>query len=423
MVCNVKSNSQVHLASDKAGSSARPADGVKLTRGTTAKAIPRSKGSTVTAMTFMVVLIFSLDTILLEWIPSAVAGWKFEDNSLLVYLLSIGGGYILFPLFCYCRSRRSGKGETGRAASSTSRSGNISGSGAADDKATKPAQRQSWQLQRRLATACGDPPSSSPSTGSNADGGRAAPAPNTLSRLNHAVSQAAAKGDAEKAGLLLDNLTSMGWESEAASYNIVIRAYAKRGEMRRAEEWIAKMRTCGIGPNEHSYIGLMAACAKADDLSGAEAWQLRMTRDGVAATCISYAVLIHACARLGKIERAELWLRRMIEAGVEPDAANYNSLIHACSVQGNVSLAEKWLDEMKAKGLEPTVLTYTALIDACAKALDVHKAEKWLECMQDMGIEPNVVSYSTMINACAKVGNLARAEHLVLPDGGTRSRA
>eukprot|EP00408_Alexandrium_pacificum_P028880 CAMPEP_0171185864 /NCGR_PEP_ID=MMETSP0790-20130122/16518_1 /TAXON_ID=2925 /ORGANISM="Alexandrium catenella, Strain OF101" /LENGTH=125 /DNA_ID=CAMNT_0011650893 /DNA_START=97 /DNA_END=470 /DNA_ORIENTATION=+ len=124
MVCVEKNNSQSSPASGKSGSPSRSPEA-----GT--RAAPESKGSMAAAMILVVVLVISLDTVLLEWLPSAMAGATFEGSSTLVYVLSIGGGYLLLPLFLYYRSRRS----AGR--SSAKRSGPI-----------KPARKQARQPQR-----------------------------------------------------------------------------------------------------------------------------------------------------------------------------------------------------------------------------------------------------------------------------------
>jgi len=254
-------------------------------------------------------------------------------------------------------------------------------------------------------------------TGNDGTSTRAAPAgPGPVSQWNQAIDFAARQGDAKKAGNLLleferQGNSQHGHRPDTVSYNLVIRACAKKGDYLAAEGWLQRMESNGLEATVCSYNTVLDACAKADNAESCESWLKTMLNRGVEANVISYATAIYARARRGDEALAEQWLQRMIEAGVAPDAVCYNSMIHACGVSGNAAGAERWIEEMQARGLAATVTTFTAVIDACAKAVDVPRAEKWLEAMIAAGVEPNVVTFSAMIDACAKASSPTRAEH------------
>lgn len=236
-----------------------------------------------------------------------------------------------------------------------------------------------------------------------------------LSRWNNAIDTAARQGDVDKAGKLLLEFERQGMDAghkpDIVSFNLVIRAHAKKGDVRGAEKWFTRMVERGIQPTLCSYNTVLDACAKADDPEALETWIQRMLERKIEPNVISYATAIYASARRGEEAQAEKWLRAMIDAGIPPDAVAYNSMIHACGVGGNAEGAERWVKEMHARGLETTVTTYTAVIDACAKVGDATRAEKWMEAMITARVQPNVVTYSAMIDACAKAADPTRAEY------------
>jgi len=247
----------------------------------------------------------------------------------------------------------------------------------------------------------------------------------SLSKCIQAIDQASRDGDAETAGKLLLEYERSGGKPDAVTYNLVLRACAKRSDVWSAEKWLQRMLKVGVEATTCTYNTVLDACAKGDDVDKCEYWLARMIADGVEANVISYATAIYARARLGHQAEAADWFTRMVKAGIQPDSVCYNSLIHACGVNGDPRGAERWFQEMKQRGLEATVTTYTAAIDACAKCRDVSAAERWMERMLAASIKPNVVTFSTLIDACAKCGNLARAEywHDRLVDTGIKPNA
>jgi pentatricopeptide repeat protein len=236
-----------------------------------------------------------------------------------------------------------------------------------------------------------------------------------LMRCNQAIDLAAREGDAKKAGKILMQFETQsngqpGNGPDTVSYNLVIRACAKKGDFQAAEHWLRRMASSGIEATVCSYNTVLDACAKAGHPEASEAWLEKMLSKGVAANVISYATVIYARARRGEEALAEAWQRKMMDAGIDPDAVCYNSLIHACGVSGNPAGAERWIQEMLSRGLEATVTTYTAVIDACAKGGDVARAEKWLDEMITKQVQPNVVTFTAVIDACAKANDRIRAE-------------
>lgn len=296
----------------------------------------------------------------------------------------------------------------------------------------KVSEPKALRTASKDATAPVPPNSSSPEGATKTRTSTAA-----VTKWNQAISAAAKDGRRAEAERLLRQLERQaeagdGLDPDVISYNSIVHACAREGDIPSAEQWFARMKVKGVEPNVITYNILMDACAKRDDPEGAEAWLESMIQNGVDPNEVSYATVIHARAKGGELKAAEAWLQRMLEAGVHPNVVSYNSLVYAYGRQGDVEGAERWVTEMQRQGLEARVTTYTALVDACAKIGRVDRAEKWMDTMlssTDKELQPNVVSFSSMIDACAKAGDSVRAqrwlhrmlEHGVQPNAHTFS--
>lgn len=368
-----------------------------------------TRKSMVAATTLLTGAVFSLDMLLNDWEEdSSIWEWVLGDGGVVFYVLGFASAYAF--LKCgqsTCSPSSKGKGSTTLGSPQKQRP-------AVSPTAPNAANAKPSLREGTLKPAVSSKPVlsfSSMKCVAEAGLERAPMTPaGSTARVNYAISQATARGDVEKAGVVLENLESEGLESDATSYNLIIRAFAKSNNRRGAEKWFHKLCARGLLPNEYSYNTLMNAYAKADDVAGVETWMEHMRANGIVATGISYAIVIHASARQGDVASAQGWLEKMIAAGLTPDCVNYNSLIHACSVCKDATGAEYWFEKLLEQGQEPTVMSYTALVDACSKSLDVQRAEKWMQRLVDLSLEPNVVSFNAMIDACARVGDIERAE-------------
>jgi pentatricopeptide repeat protein len=237
------------------------------------------------------------------------------------------------------------------------------------------------------------------------------------SKWNLEIATAARQGDFDKAVRLLLKFESEGEDGcrpDVVSYNLLIHAFAKKGDLKGAEKWLQHLESKGIEATCCSYNSILDACAKAGTWTAAEAcerWLERMLDKNVKTNVVSYASVVYAWARRGEQARAEMWMKRMIDSGIKPDEVAYNSVIHACSVSGNPAGAERWMQDMQDRGILASVTTFATVIDACSKGGDLPSAEKWFEIMLDAKVEPNVMTFTSMIDACAKKVDPDRAEY------------
>lgn len=371
-----------------------------------------TRKSLVAVTTLLTVAVFLLDMLMNDWsMPNSAWQWVIGDGSLIFYVLGFASAYFFLTMSRSVR-RPSTKGKVSSTAGTKQVREQASIAPPSRSAVSSPQRRLPAEKSFSKEDAVKHGPSSDscrPGQDASLASFSSSASKKSCMNVNHAISQATVRG-AEHAAAVLKSLEAEGKESDATSYNLVIRAYSKSNDCRGIEYWFNRMKSRGLEPNEYSYNTVMNAYAKADDVATVEVWMKRMQADQVACSGISYAIVIHANARKGDVAAAEKWLNNMSNAGFTPDCVNYNSLIHACSIRKDAEGAEHWFEKLVEQGHSPTIMTYTSLVDACSKALKVEKAEKWMQQLLDLGLEPNVVSFSAMIDACARVSDIKKAE-------------
>lgn len=114
-----------------------------------------------------------------------------------------------------------------------------------------------------------------------------------------------------------------------ATYNAVLSACSRAGEVGTAKSLLSKMKRRGIKPNIISYNCIMSACA------GTPRWK-------------DAFLLLDQCHR---------------EPGVQPDIITFTNAMRACSRGGKTSQALTLLQVVKDKKLPIDDYCYTAVID------------------------------------------------------------
>ena len=117
-----------------------------------------------------------------------------------------------------------------------------------------------------------------------------------------------------------------------------------------------RMHAAGIKPDAMSYNSMLQAVTKGGDMLRAEHLLESMRKELIEPNAICYNSLISGCARKGDVDRAEYWLETMIKEevsdqthtrhtthlfflfaifqdGLTADVVNYSAVIHAsCAI-------------------------------------------------------------------------------------------
>merc|ERR1719443_266249 len=131
-----------------------------------------------------------------------------------------------------------------------------------------------------------------------------------------------------------------GVAANTVTYNSVINACAKAGQLHRAEEWLEKLVSQAAGgppglcdekvaPDVISYNTVVTAHAKAGDVQKAESWAERMAADGQMPNLVTYLALMQAHSRAGRPKDVERLLNQMMARRVRPDVRCLSALMLA----------------------------------------------------------------------------------------------
>merc|ERR1719333_1961495 len=237
---------------------------------------------------------------------------------------------------------------------------------------------------------------------------------------------------------------------DVVSYNTLLKAYLKQGQVVKARKLLTEMSECGIQANQVTYNEMLNALVAVKDRH--EMWGLVREMNAIgmrpnSVTCsiilksltahsapedvrqamalidnlqedmdeVLFASMIKAYGRARDIERVrELW-HEMRRRHVTPTSITLGCVIDALVNNGfpdeALSLVREIKDDETCKDILNTVI-YSTLLKGFAQARQPARVQDVFDEMKEMGIACNTVSYNTMLDANARTGKMDRADEL-----------
>eukprot|EP00879_Flechtneria_rotunda_P008397 GHRR01008796.1.p1 GENE.GHRR01008796.1~~GHRR01008796.1.p1 ORF type:complete len:458 (+),score=137.47 GHRR01008796.1:1487-2860(+) len=158
-------------------------------------------------------------------------------------------------------------------------------------------------------------------------------------------------------------LQESGFEANSTTYNALISAYGKMGQLDRVLEVYKDMVWQGLERSVITYSSLISACEKAGRWETALQLFEEMQRDGCTPNTVTYNSLITACGQGAQCEKAQQVFEQMQEQGCTPDVVTYTALISTLERGGQWQLALESFTEMVSRGCRPDAIVYNAIID------------------------------------------------------------
>lgn len=183
------------------------------------------------------------------------------------------------------------------------------------------------------------------------------------------------------------------------SFNIVLSAWAKRGEAERAESILMQMHGYHVSGELETKPDVVTYNTVLD------AWATKLVTSGPSTRQRQRGVINLACDRSSAILRHMEDLYNAGDDGVKPNARTWNTVLNVCAKAGMIDEAEKILvrfSETATADDAPTVRTWNTLLSACIKTTDVRRAIIFWNRMKNAGIQPDIVSYNTVLSCYAK---------------------
>jgi len=162
--------------------------------------------------------------------------------------------------------------------------------------------------------------------------------PNTII-FSNLIKGFAARGDAEGAMMIFEELKAEGLQMNLVAYSTLIDAQAKAGNVEKARELLEEMKKDGVKPNTITYSSLLKGhCMKGDMDQGLKV------------------------------------LEEMMSSGLKPDTVMFNTLLDGAVRCNRFSLCDQLLEEMKGSGMEASNFTTSIVVKMWGRRKRLDKA-------------------------------------------------
>lgn len=206
----------------------------------------------------------------------------------------------------------------------------------------------------------------------------------------------------------------MGVRLEESSFEILVDALCRIGEVDRASELVKYMSDESYIVDPSLYSKLLSSVCKHKDSSCfdvigyvEELRKMRFSPD-----LRDYTVVMRFLVRGGRGKEVVSVLNQMKCDRIEPDLVCCTIILQGVIEDEDYSRADKLFDELLLLGLTPDVYTYNVYINGLCKRNDVEGAVKMMSCMEKLGSEANVVTYNILLKGLVKAGDMSRAKIL-----------
>jgi len=149
---------------------------------------------------------------------------------------------------------------------------------------------------------------------------------------NEVARNCAEEGQLEKAEHWMSKLDAKsGVDADVRTFNAILLAQSKSGNLVRAEEWFAKVmqphlhpELNGVRPDRESYDIMVRCCAAAHDWARVGKYLEEMDSQGYRLKLHSHYDLIRSAVNAGEVRRAHHWCRALMKKGCSK-RSNYSS--------------------------------------------------------------------------------------------------
>jgi pentatricopeptide repeat protein len=205
-----------------------------------------------------------------------------------------------------------------------------------------------------------------------------------LVTYNALVDAMAKVGDVEGAADLFRDMCSRGIAPDLVTYSTVIKAYCVQGDLEPAIQLFSLMRKRGLVPDQILFNSLLDGCAKKPLRSLAEQVLRDMEESGVSISNYTVSILVKLYGRCGDVDEAV----RVKESLAKKYTLEANLTVQTCLIQamlthGRIQEAMQLFDEIQV----PDAKTYSTVIRGCLRQHRVAEAVHVAECSLRVGMD------------------------------------
>jgi pentatricopeptide repeat protein len=198
------------------------------------------------------------------------------------------------------------------------------------------------------------------------------------------------------------------------TYNTLIDALVRQGDMARAQEIFREMAMYGAAPDLISYSTLIRGHCTRGDLEQGLQLLSQMQRRGIVPDAVLFNSILDGCAHKQMRTLTEQVLKDMDKVGVTPSNFTISILVKLYGRCGDVSAAFQVVHDLPRRfGFEVNTQVYTCLMAACISNGELSRALEVYDTIGHLGLTCDAKMYHTLLTGCVRVGNLQAATLVV----------
>eukprot|EP00929_Paragymnodinium_shiwhaense_P063844 TRINITY_DN31947_c0_g1_i1.p1 TRINITY_DN31947_c0_g1~~TRINITY_DN31947_c0_g1_i1.p1 ORF type:complete len:1043 (+),score=309.32 TRINITY_DN31947_c0_g1_i1:114-3242(+) len=193
----------------------------------------------------------------------------------------------------------------------------------------------------------------------------------------------------------------------AVIYGSVLKGFSHQKRFDLLWSAYQEMMQEGIQLTASTYNTLIDACARNGEMSRVQKLLQEMVRQGIQPNVITHSAIIKGYCQEGRIESAlEVMEEMRANPALRPDEHTYNTVINGCARQGLYDKGMGMLQEMCEAGIRPTNFTLSVLMKLAGRGRHLEGAFEMVNNLsKKYRLHPNVQVYNNLIQAC--IGNRA----------------
>jgi len=214
---------------------------------------------------------------------------------------------------------------------------------------------------------------------------------------NTLVDACARSGDMGRIPALLEEMAAQGIEPNVITYSAIVKGYCQENRLDRAFELLEDMKkTKNFSPDEVTYNTLIDGCARYGLWDRGMAVLEEMESSGVSPSAFTLSVLVKLANRSKRPDKAfELVESLCAKYRIRLCVQVLNNLIHACTAHGDLPRGLGVLQQMLRERIRPDSRTYMLLLRGCIGAKATRDAAGLLRAAGGVaGGHPRLASFS-----------------------------
>ncbi|KAI5851055.1 hypothetical protein BZA05DRAFT_399615 [Tricharina praecox] len=235
-------------------------------------------------------------------------------------------------------------------------------------------------------------------------------APESPQEINHIMQSYVERGEIHNAIMWFERISDMyGLKPDIISYNTLINAYSRAGDVDGAALRVQEMLDKGIKPDRWTYNILLNMCGSRGDIAGAENIFDMIVQSGYEPDSYSYQALITAYVTAKELDKAEALLGHIAELNpVAKSTPIWNTIIAAHAAKGNDARVSQIFQMMSEKEVPFDYYTYGIVMHSLCVAGRMESAEETLQFIKDSDFHISSDKYAILMVGYTRLGDFRK---------------